>query len=109
VAGQCARREGRRLLPVRDRADRRGERPENAGSSGIRFKLPAWQLLRTRGEEPQGQRLLVASVGRRPAVLFSEFDLTAAAAGIENYRALGYRSDSARQILGNLLAFLAVD
>ncbi len=78
-------------------------------SSGIRFKLPTRQLLRTRGQEPQGQKLLVASVGRRPAVLFSEFDLTAAAAGIENYRALGYRSDSARKIIGNLLAFLAVD
>ena len=78
-------------------------------SSGIRLKLPARQLLRTRGQEPQGQKLLVASVGRRPAVLFSEFDLTAAAAGIEDYRALGYRSDSARKILGNLLAFLAVD
>lgn len=78
-------------------------------STGIRFKLPARQLLRGRGEEPQGQKLHVATVGRRPAVLFSEFDLTAAAAGIENYRSLGYKPDSARKILGNLFAFLAVD
>ena len=35
-------------------------------STGVRFKLPARQLLRGRGEEPQGQKLLVARVGRRP-------------------------------------------
>jgi hypothetical protein len=78
-------------------------------STGVRFKLAARQLLRGRGEEPQGQKLFVASVGRRPAVLFSEFDLVAAAADIPNYRSLGYKPDSARKILGNLLGYLAVD
>jgi hypothetical protein len=78
-------------------------------SAGVRFKLVARQLLRGRGEEPQGQRLLIASVGRRPAVFFSEFDLVAAAAGIENYRSSGYKPESARKILGNLLGYLAAD
>jgi hypothetical protein len=51
----------------------------------------------------------VALAGKRPAVIFSEFDLAGAMAGIENYRALGYKPDSARQVVGNLLAYLAAD
>jgi hypothetical protein len=78
-------------------------------SSDIRFTLPARQLLRNRGEQPEGQKLYIVAVGHRPAVLFSEFDLVAAAAGIENYRSLGYQGESARRILGNLLAYRATD
>jgi hypothetical protein len=75
-------------------------------SAGIGLKLAARQLLRGRGEQPQGQKLLVVRSGRRPAVLWSEFDLVAAAAGIENYRSLGYKPESARKVVGNLLAWL---
>lgn len=78
-------------------------------SSGVRFKLAARRELRSRGESTSGQKLLVAMSGRRPAVLFSEFDLASSAIGIENYRSAGYKPDSARKILGNLLAYLMVD
>jgi hypothetical protein len=73
------------------------------------FKLSVRQLLRSRSEQPRGQQLLVALAGKRPAVIFSEFDLAGAMAGIENYRALSYKPDSARQVVGNLLAYLAAD
>jgi hypothetical protein len=76
---------------------------------GAQFKLEARRLLRSRGETPRGQRLLVAMAGRRPAVIYSEFDISGAMAGIDNYRALGYQPESARQIVGNLLAYLAAD
>jgi hypothetical protein len=76
---------------------------------GVRLKLPARQLLRDRGEEPSGQKLLVARVRNRPAVFFSEFDLCSAMAGIENYRSLGYKPDGARKIVGNLMAFAMAD
>jgi len=76
---------------------------------GVRLKLPARQLLRARGDDPSGQKLLVARVRNRPAVFFSEFDLSAAMAGIENYRSLGYKPDGARKIVGNLVAFAMAD
>ncbi len=79
-------------------------------SRGIRFKLPARQLLRRRGETSQGQKLLMAGVnGSRPAVYFSEFDLCSAMGGIENYRSLGYKPASARKIVGNVLAYMMAD
>jgi hypothetical protein len=76
---------------------------------GVRLKLPARQLLRARGEEPSGQKLLIARVRNHPAVFFSEFDLCSAMAGIENYRSLGYKPDGARKIVGNLVAFAMAD
>ena len=79
------------------------------GLSNARFKLPARQLLRRRDEETSGQKLQVAFAGNRPAVVFSEFDLSAAMAGVENYRSLGYKPDSARKIVGNLVALLMLD
>jgi hypothetical protein len=44
--------------------------------------------------------------GKRTAVVFSEFDLCASMAGIANYRSLGYKPDSARNIVGNVLAYV---
>jgi hypothetical protein len=44
--------------------------------------------------------------GKRPAVIFSPYDLTGAIAGIPNYRASGYKADSARKIVGNLVAYI---
>jgi hypothetical protein len=76
---------------------------------GVRLKLPARQRLRSRGEDPSGQKLLMARLGNRPAVIFSEFDLSAAMAGIENYRSLGYKPEGARMIVGNLLALAMAD
>jgi len=78
-------------------------------STGVGFSLPARQLLRGRGEKPEGQKLLAALVNRRPAVLFSEFDLVASGAGIANYKGLAYKADSARKILGNLVTYLTLE
>jgi len=78
-------------------------------ATGVAFKLPVRQLLRQRGEEPRGQKLLVANQGARPAVIYSEFDLTSAMAGVENYRSLGYKPESARKIIGNLMAYIFAD
>jgi hypothetical protein len=65
--------------------------------------------LRSRGEKPEGQKIQVVLVNRRPAVIFSDFDLVASGASIANYRALGYKPDSARKILGNLLIYLTLE
>ena len=78
-------------------------------SRGVGFTLPARRLLRTRGEEAAGQKLLVARVGKRPAVVFSQFDLCAAMAGIANYRALGYKPSAARKVVANVLGYAVVD
>jgi len=78
-------------------------------SRAVRFTLPARRLLRARGEKPEGQKLRVATIDGRPAVLFSEFDLSAAMAGVANYGAVGYRPRSARKIAGNILAYAMVD
>ena len=45
----------------------------------------------------------------RPGVFFSPFDLTGAVAGIDSYRALGYKPASARKIVGNILAYVMAD
>jgi hypothetical protein len=78
-------------------------------SVGVGFTLSARKLLRSRGEKPEGQKLLVALEKRRPAVIFSEFDLVASGAGIANYHALGYKPESARKILGNLVTYLTLE
>jgi hypothetical protein len=76
---------------------------------GVRMKLPARRLLRSRNEDVGGQKLLAWYVKGRPAVLFSEFDLCSAMAGIENYRSLGYKPKSARKIVGNIMAMVTAD
>lgn len=78
-------------------------------TEGVRFKLPARQLLRKRGDTTRGQKLQVAMIDQRPAVVFSEFDICSAMAGIENYRAAGYKPQSACKIVGNLLAYVSAD
>jgi hypothetical protein len=80
-----------------------------ADLSDVTFKLPVRQLLRGRSEPPRGQKLLVAWADKRPAVVFSEFDLAASMAGLENYRSLSYQPDSARKIAANLLAYLLAE
>jgi hypothetical protein len=76
---------------------------------GVGFTLAARQALRARGEKSEGQKILVALRKGRPAVLYSEHDLVAAGAGIANYRALAYRPESARKILGNVLTYLTLE
>ncbi len=78
-------------------------------STGVGYTLPARRLIRSRGDKPEGQKLLIALVKKRPAVIFSEFDLVASGAGIANYKALAYKPESARKILGNLVTYLTVD
>lgn len=48
-------------------------------------------------------------VEKRPAVIFSEFDLSAAMGGIECYQSIGYKPASARKIVGNILAYVMAD
>ena len=80
-----------------------------ADLSRVRFKLTARRTLRDRGETTSGQKLLVATAGHRPAVIFSEFDLCGSMAGIDNFRSPGYKPASAREIVGNIAAMLTVD
>ena len=74
-------------------------------SRHIRLSLPARRLLRERGEQAKGQKLEAFIVNKRPAVIFSEFDLLGSAAGIANYGALGYKPDSARKIVSNVIGW----
>lgn len=76
---------------------------------GVGFTLAARQALRARGEKSEGQKILAAWVKGRPAVLFSEYGVVAAGAGIASYRALAYKPESARKILGNVFTYLALD
>ncbi len=78
-------------------------------TSRIGLTLPARQLLRSRSEKTEGQHLQVVLSNRRPAVIFSEFDLVASGSGIANYHALGYKPDSARKIIGNLVTYLNLE
>lgn len=77
--------------------------------STCRFSLAARKQLRRQGERPRGQKLLVATQSDRPGVIFSAFDLSAGIANTRNFKSLGYRPDSARDIVGNLLAYLSAD
>ena len=78
-------------------------------ASGVGYTLAARQQLRARGEKPEGQKLLVALVNKRPAVIFSEFDLVSAGSGAANYRSLAYKPEAARKILGNVLIYLTLE
>jgi hypothetical protein len=78
-------------------------------NGGVGFTLSARQALRARGEKAEGQKMRAVLRKGRPAVLFSEYDLVATGAGIPNYRALAYKPESARKILGNLFVYLTLD
>ncbi len=78
-------------------------------SQEVRYKLPARLLLRKRKLPTRGQHLLLAKHENQPAVIFSEFDLSAAIAGQTPYRVQGYKPDSARKIIANLVAYISVD
>ena len=78
-------------------------------SQEAQYKLPARLLLRKRQQATRGQHLLVAKNENRPAVIFSEFDLSAALAGQTPYQALGYKPESARKVVTNIVAYLLAD
>ncbi len=80
-----------------------------ADLSRVKFKLAARRVLRDRGMSTRNQHLKVVHVNRRPAVLFSDLDLTGALAGIDSYQAKGYKPDSARKVVGNFLAYVMAD
>src|SRR5262249_40616648 len=84
---------------------------ENGQDLNVRLAvtLAARQEIRARGEKSEGQKIRVVLMKGRPAVLFSEYDLVAAGAGITNYRALASKPESARKILGNVLTYLTLD
>jgi hypothetical protein len=76
---------------------------------GLRLKLPARKQLRARKGLPESLPLEVIRAGKRPAVLFSELDLTGAMAGIENFQARGFKPASARRIVANLAAYVTAE
>lgn len=78
-------------------------------SQEAQYKLPARLLLRKCQQSTRGQHLLVAKSENRPAVIFSEFDLSAALAGQTPYQALGYKPESARKVATNIVAYLLAD
>jgi hypothetical protein len=80
-----------------------------ADLSRVKYKLAARRLLRDRGMSTRNQHLRVVHVNRRPAILFSDLDLTGALAGIDSYQAKGYKPESARKVVGNLLAYVTAD
>ena len=71
-------------------------------SRGIRFKGAAFERVLDAGGEVDAQQLLVGHVDDRLAIVFSEFDLSAAMAGIANFGSIGYAPESARQIVANV-------
>jgi hypothetical protein len=71
-------------------------------SGGIQLKGPAFERAVDAGREGDAQQLLVGRVKGRLGVVFSELDLSAGLAGIESFGALGYVSESARQIVANV-------
>jgi hypothetical protein len=60
-------------------------------------------------EATRGQKLEAIFINRKPAVIFSQFDITAAATGVANYGAMGYQPASARKIMANILAYAVQD
>ncbi|MEM7393153.1 MAG: DUF4159 domain-containing protein, partial [Verrucomicrobiota bacterium] len=78
-------------------------------SRGIRYKLSARRWLRENDRSTKSQNLKVIEVKGRPAVFFSDLDLSSALAGIENYQSRGYKPESARKIAGNILAYVMAD
>lgn len=76
---------------------------------GLRLKLPARKEVAAQGGQAQAPQLEVALIQGRPAVYFSRFDLSAALAGVETYRCVGYKPESARRIAANILGYLAMD
>ncbi|MDP6524551.1 MAG: DUF4159 domain-containing protein [Kiritimatiellia bacterium] len=78
-------------------------------AEGVRFTLPARRRLRAMEQATRGQKLETILINRKPAVIFSQFDITAAATGVANYGAIGYQPASARKIMANILAYAVQD
>ena len=66
-------------------------------------------LVLSAGSWFEGQKLLVALDGKRPAVIFSDLDISSAMAGVENYKSQGYKPAAARKIVGNIAALLMAE
>lgn len=78
-------------------------------SRGIGYTLAARRELRRQDRSAKCQHLEVAMEGKRPAVIFSAADLTAALAGVRIYGGFGYKPESAFRIAGNVFALAAAD
>ena len=78
-------------------------------SRDVRLTLPArrQRLTEGLGAGHRGQQLWIARREGRPAVFFSDLDLSAALAGVGVPGALGYAPDSARRIVANVAGFKA--
>lgn len=75
-------------------------------SSGIRYKVAARRVLRDADLSTREQHLQVAYHDGRPAIIFSDLDLTSAVSGVRAFQCIGYKSETAMQILSNLSAYL---
>jgi len=75
-------------------------------SRGLRYKLPARKRLRGAGRSTRSQHLEIVRQGGRVAVVFSAYDLSAAAADINAFHAAGYKPDAARKVVTNLIGYL---
>jgi len=78
-------------------------------SKGIRYTLAARRDMRRTDQSAKSQRLEVVMEGKRPAVIFSSADLTAALAGVNIYGGMGYKPDSAFRVMGNIFALATAD
>jgi hypothetical protein len=75
-------------------------------SRELRYTLPARRALLAAGVRAGRHQLEVFEADGRPAVIFSRYDLSAAAAGISIFGARGYRPTSARRIITNVAGYL---
>lgn len=74
-------------------------------SRDLRLTLPARRARLAQGLTARAPQLLVARREGRPAVFWSDLDLSAALAGVGVPGALGYAPESARRIVANLAGY----
>ncbi len=75
----------------------------------VRYDLGARRRLRSQGAAIDRAQLRVVRRGGRPAVVFSDIDLSAALAGVDVHGGAGYAPASARALVANLVGWLGRD
>lgn len=81
----------------------------NLLTKGIRYKLAGSRALRAADLSTREQHLQVVFHEGRPAVIFSDLDLTSAVSGIRVFECKGYKPDTAMKIVGNLATYLLAE
>ncbi len=77
--------------------------------SRVRYDLEGRRRLRAEGAAADRAHLSAVRVQGRPAVIVSDFDLSAALAGVDVHRGAGYAPASARRIVSNIVAWIGRD